>query len=197
VGRLAAIVIAGGEARRFGSDKLILRNEEGRTLIDVVVSGVAQYAEPVIVVGPKRAVSVPATWTRESPAGSGPGAALIAGLASLPENVTEVAVLAGDGPRGPSAIAPLLAALRDRDAAVATAIDANGREQPITAVYAVAPLRQAVAHYGDGAGMSIRQFLDDLRPLGVVGVPDEIGAADDVDRPDDAHRLGFRPDPSA
>ncbi len=212
MGSLAAIVIAGGEARRFGADKLALRDEEGRSLLEVTVAGVAQVADPVIVVGPERPgfrqLDDPGTpssvvqlaetdrggqaaivWTREDPPGGGPCAALIAGLARVPDEATHVAVLAGDAPAGGAAVTALRQVIDDAAAAVVT--DPSGREQPMTAVYAVTPLRAAVAAYGDGRDMSIRQVLDDLRPQTVVAIIDQWSASADIDLPDDAGRLGF------
>lgn len=189
MGALAAIVIAGGASSRFGSDKLDLRDEQGRTLLDATVSAAAAVANPVIVVGPERAVPVPVVWTREEPPGGGPCAALVAGVAALPGDVTHVGVLAGDAPKGADAVTSLLQVMDGAAAAVVT--DASGREQPMTAVYAVPPLRAALAAYGDAAHMSIRQVLDDLRPQTVVSIIDRWGAADDIDVPDDAPPLGF------
>lgn len=189
MGALAAIVIAGGDARRFGADKLALRDADGRSLLDVTTAGVAGIADPIVVVGPERPITTAVTWTREQPAGSGPCAALIAGLACLPDDVTHVAVLAGDAPAGGEAINALRLVIDDAAAAVVT--DAGGREQPMTAVYAVPALRAAVAAYGDGRDMSIRQVLDDLRPHTVVSIIDAWSASTDIDVPDDAGRLGF------
>jgi len=212
VGSLAAIVIAGGEARRFGADKLALRDVQGRSLLELTVAGVAAVADPVNVVGPERPDfrqlegvltppesaqlaktegGGPATvvWTREDPPGGGPCAALIAGLACLPHGVTHVAVLAGDAPAGGAAVEALRRVIDDAAAAVVT--DASGREQPMTAVYAVSPLRAVVTAYGDGRDMPIRQVLDDLRPQTVVAIIDQWSASADIDRPEDARRLGF------
>lgn len=189
MGSLAAIVIAGGEARRFGSDKLALRDEQGRGLLQLTVAGVAEVTDPVIVVGPERDLGREVMWTREDPPGGGPCAALIAGVACLPEDITHVAVLAGDAPDGGAAVAALRQVIDDAAAAVVT--DATGREQPMTAVYAVVPLRAALAAYGDGHDMSIRQVLNDLRPLTVVSIADRWSASTDIDRPEDAERLGF------
>ena len=209
MGALAAIVIAGGEARRFGSDKLALRDAQGRSLLEVTVAGVAEVADPVIVVGPERpgfrqldevvtppnvvqlAETVPASviWAREDPPGGGPCAALIAGLACVPDEATHVAVLAGDAPAGGEAVVALRQVIDDAAAAVVT--DASGREQPMTAVYAVPALRAAIATYGDGQDMSIRQLLDDLRPQTVVAIIDQWSASADIDLPEDAGRLGF------
>ena len=192
MGALAAIVIAGGASSRFGSDKLAARDAEGRSLLEVTVLAAAEVADPVIVVGPEVSLPVPVRWAREEPAGSGPCAALVAGLSCLPPEATHVAVLAGDAPRGADAV-PALRQVID-DAAAATVIDDHGREQPMTAVYAVGPLLDVTAAYGDGAGMPIRQALDDLRPRTVVALLDQWGASDDVDVPEDANRLGFRSD---
>ena len=166
-------------------------------------------ADPVIVVGPERpgfrhldGVLTPpksaqlaksnrgvVIWTREDPPGGGPCAALIAGLACLPHGVTHVAVLAGDAPAGGAAVAALRQVIDDAAAAVVT--DASGREQPMTAVYAVSPLRAVVTAYGEGRDMPIRQVLDDLRPQTVVAIIDQWSASADIDRPEDARRLGF------
>lgn len=189
MGALAAIVIAGGEARRFGSDKLALRDDQGRGLLELTVTGVADEADPVIVVGPERDFGREVIWTREEPPGGGPCAALIAGVACLPEGITHVAVLAGDAPAGGAAVSALRQVIDDAAAAVVT--DSAGREQPMTAVYAVGPLKAALATYGDGRDMSIRQVLDDLRTLTVVSIMDRWSASTDIDRPEDAERLGF------
>jgi len=189
VGSLAAIVIAGGEARRFGSDKLELRDADGRTLLAVTVDKVARIADPVIVVGPERAVGNAVIWAREDPPGGGPCAALIAGLACVPDDATHVAVLAGDAPAGGDAVAALRQVIDDAAAAVVT--DEAGREQPMTAVYAVPALKAAVAAYGEGRDLSIRQVLDDLRSQTVVAIMDRWAASADIDRPEDAGRLGF------
>ncbi|MEY3732729.1 MAG: putative molybdopterin-guanine dinucleotide biosynthesis protein [Actinomycetota bacterium] len=189
MGSLAAIVIAGGESRRFGSDKLALRDAEGRVLLDVMVEAVAAIADPVIVVGPERPLGSDVIWTREDPPGGGPCAALIAAIDCLPAEATHVAVLAGDAPAGGAAVEALRQVIDDAAAAVVT--DAGGREQPMTAVYAVQPLREALRAYGDGRDMSVRQVLDDLRPQTVVAIIDRWSASADIDVPEDASRLGF------
>lgn len=189
MGSVAAIVIAGGRSSRFGSDKLDLRDAHGRTLLEATVAAAMSVADPVVVVGPQRELSVPVTWVREVPPGGGPCAALITGLAALPVETRHVAVLAGDAPRGADAVPALLTVIDD--AAVATVTDRAGREQPITAVYAVEPLREVVAAYGSGDGMSVRQVLDDLRSRTVVSVMDAWGACDDIDVPEDASRMGY------
>ncbi|MGA1701459.1 MAG: molybdenum cofactor guanylyltransferase [Candidatus Nanopelagicales bacterium] len=189
MGSLAAIVIAGGEGRRFGADKLALRDAQGMGLLEATIASLGEVAEPIIVVGPERPVASDVIWAREDPPGGGPCAALIAGVAHVPEGVTHVAVLAGDAPTGGRAIPALRQVIDDAAAAVVT--DSSGREQPMTAVYAVRPLREALASYGDGRDMSVRQVLGDLRAQTVVTIIDQWGASADIDVPEDADRLGF------
>lgn len=189
MGPVAAVIIAGGASSRFGSDKLDLRNAAGLTLLDATVLAAAAVADPVIVVGPRRPLTAQVTWVREEPPGGGPCAALAAGVSVLPDDCAHVAVLAGDAPRGAEAVPALLMVIDD--AAAAVVVDSAGREQPITAVYAVPALRDVVSAYGNASGMSVRQVLDDLRPKTVVSIIDAWGACDDIDVAGDATRLGF------
>ncbi|MFZ8982129.1 MAG: molybdenum cofactor guanylyltransferase, partial [Candidatus Nanopelagicales bacterium] len=125
MGSLAAIVIAGGEGRRFGADKLALRDAQGMGLLEATIASLGEVAEPIIVVGPERPVARDVIWAREDPPGGGPCAALIAGVAHVPEGVTHVAVLAGDAPTGGRAIPALRQVIDDAAAAVVT--DSSGR----------------------------------------------------------------------
>jgi hypothetical protein len=61
----------------------------------------------------------------------------------------------------------------------------------MTAIYAVEPLRDVLAAYGTGRDMPIRQVLEDLRAQTVVSIIDQWSASADIDRPEDAGRLGF------
>jgi molybdopterin-guanine dinucleotide biosynthesis protein A len=92
-----AVILAGGRASRLsGLDKMSIE-VGGRSLLQRSVDAVAG-AEPVVVVGPCRAVVGEVVWTRERPPGAGPVAALAAGIAALPDlgDATELAVLAAD-----------------------------------------------------------------------------------------------------
>lgn len=195
MGALGAIVVAGGESRRFGEDKLALRHREGKTLLDLAVGGAAEHADLVIVVGPEREVEAEVLWIREDPPGGGPCAALAAGLTLLGDEFSHVAVLAGDAPGGGAAI-PALRQVID-DAAAAVVVDAFGREQPLTAVYAVGLLRETLAHHGDCRDLSMRSILDELRPWTIVTIVDRWSAAVDIDTRHDAESLGFGRDSSA
>lgn len=213
----AAVVLAGGRARRLsGVDKAGLR-VAGRTLLGHVLVATAD-AEPVVVVGPERPAAG-VVWTREDPPGGGPVAALAAGLAALPPNTglapdtalppnTGLAALPDDAAAGGGAAAGLVAvlavdqpgvtartvrrlrtALADRpDAAGALLVDDTGRRQWLAGVWRVAALRAALP--ADPAGGSLRAVLGGLPVVEVAALP---GEADDVDTPEDLRRWGSWP----
>jgi molybdenum cofactor guanylyltransferase len=153
---LIAVVLAGGQARRFGSDKLSATLGE-LTLLDHVLAGLPSGAE-VIVVGPERPVAAPTAhpvrFVREDPAGGGPAAALVAGLRAalaLAGPETSLAVLPGDAPFAGAGVAPLVAALGP-GVPIAVAVDADGREQPLQLGLTVDGARALVRAAGPEAG---------------------------------------------
>src|SRR3954462_6239516 len=92
--RYAGIVVAGGAARRLsGVDKPAL-SVGGKPLLARAIHALGG-AERGIVVGPRRP-GFDVVWTREPVPGTGPVAALAAGLAVVPGDVETVAVLAAD-----------------------------------------------------------------------------------------------------
>jgi molybdopterin-guanine dinucleotide biosynthesis protein A len=174
----AAVILAGGKASRLsGVDKVMLE-VGGRSLLGRALDAVTG-ADPVVVVGPRRELAVDVVWTREEPPGSGPMAALAAGIAVLPSRVKEVAVLAADLPNiGPSTVDRLRAAVGDRAGAVL--VDPGGRRQWLIGVWRVAALREVLP--ADPAGRSLHAVLGTL-PLAEVAAGPEESA--DVDTPDD------------
>ncbi|WP_428343049.1 molybdenum cofactor guanylyltransferase [Mycobacterium sp.] len=167
---LRAIVLAGGASRRMGLDKPE-QHVGGRRLLDVALAAVAA-ADTVVVVGPPRQVPKDVIVVCEQPPGSGPVAALAAGLAALPDGRADIAVLAADLPRiTPEAVTALTATRGD--APVAVAVDEGGEVQYLTAVWDSAALASALA----GTPRRVR----DLLPSDAVTVV--AGDVTDVDTP--------------
>jgi molybdopterin-guanine dinucleotide biosynthesis protein A len=183
------VVLAGGDSRRLGRDKLAVELA-GRPVLDHLLDGVRAVAAdvPVVAVGPSRPTGVPVTWVREQPAGGGPVAGLARALDVRPSDDALVAVLAGDQPFAGEGLAALLAACgpdgaSDPDVEGWLGVDADGREQPLLAVYRCGALRRAIGAWP--SGRSVRSVVRDLRVAG-VGVP--ALATLDVDTEDDVRR---------
>lgn len=97
MGTYAAVVLAGGAARRMGGlDKPALP-VGGRSMRDRVLAAVSD-ATPRVLVGAADAVPSGVRVVREDPPGGGPVAAAAAGLALLDADVSVVALLAADLP---------------------------------------------------------------------------------------------------
>ena len=90
-----AVVLCGGESRRFGSDKT-RADLDGVPVLDVLLSSLPPGWD-VLCVGPERPTSREAVrWTREDPPGGGPVAGLAAALTVVDSPVT--VLLGGDMP---------------------------------------------------------------------------------------------------
>jgi molybdopterin-guanine dinucleotide biosynthesis protein A len=159
----AAIVLAGGTARRMGgTDKLALRLG-GATILDRVLVAAGAVGEPVVVVGPARPSAVAGiVFAQEADPGGGPVPAVAAGLEVVGERDV-VLVLAGDLPLlTAEALGTLLDRLeRDRSAEASAAADEEGRPNPLLAAYRGRALRQAVRRLGEYAGMPASCLLPD------------------------------------
>ena len=139
--RATVLVLSGGGSRRMGADKTAA-GLGATTVLDHLLDALpADW--PVVVVGPERPTRRAVRWTRESPPGGGPVAAVAAGLALVDTEL--VLVLAGDMPFAADAAAALATNLR-RDATTdaAVAADTGGRSNPLLAAYRTAALRQAL-----------------------------------------------------
>ncbi|EGJ75967.1 putative molybdopterin-guanine dinucleotide biosynthesis protein [Streptomyces sp. Tu6071] len=194
-GAYDAVVLAGGGARRLGgADKPGLR-VGARTLLDRVLTA-CEGARTTVVVAVPRPVARPVVWAREDPPGGGPLAALDAGLRHV--TAARLCLLSADLPFLTSAALTRLHAALDaapeKDGALY--VDADGREQYLTAVYRTAPLREGLERLKDGpdstpgvlprgtggqvrtGGLSLRRLLG---PLDLVRVPDEERVSFDCD----------------
>lgn len=170
------LVLCGGTARRFGSDKLAA-HYAGTTVLDHLLDTLPA-TWPVVCVGPPRPTRRAVTWTREEPPGGGPLAGVAAGLTGV--GTAHVLVVAGDMPAAAAALPLLLAALADGpgvDAVVAT--DATGRPNPLLAAYRTDALRTTLPP--DPAGRPARTLL----AMSHRELPVDPAQAWDVDTPED------------
>ncbi|GGT25659.1 NTP transferase domain-containing protein [Streptomyces atratus] len=159
-----AIVLAGGAAKRLGgADKPGIR-VGGRALLDRVLVACAG-ASTTVVVGGRRPTVRAVTWTREEPQGSGPLAALDAGVRRTAADW--VLVLSADLPfLGESTVGALLAAAGEGRQEGALCTDQDGRDQPLVAVYRAEPLRRELAllatEHGSLSGLPLRLLTNEL-----------------------------------
>jgi molybdopterin-guanine dinucleotide biosynthesis protein A len=179
---VAAIVLAGGEARRFGSDKLTA-DVDGRALLEVALDGLPRDWG-VAVVGPLRPLARGVTFLLEDPPGGGPAAGLITGLIwALTTDVEAIITLPGDAPGGGRAAVLLRAELarQPRDAVVG--VDGSGREQVLQLALRPAAARLLVELAGPDRGhdQSVRRLVTSLTPARLT-LPDDLCA--DVDTVD-------------
>jgi molybdopterin-guanine dinucleotide biosynthesis protein A len=186
----AAIVLAGGQARRMGGVDKALIEVGGRTMLDRVLMAAAPHCDELVVVGPARQTSVPGTrFTMEDEPGGGPVPAVAAGLAEVPD-ATEVAVLAVDLPLlGTDHVRTLFTGLEDEGVIAVAAADHRGKANPLLAVYRAGPLRAAVADLGPGVPadrmIPLATVVVNLGEAGTLNVnqPDELERARRLTRP--------------
>jgi CTP:molybdopterin cytidylyltransferase MocA len=175
MGRIVAVVLAAGEATRFGAPKqrillpaVLDRLALARSAVDeIVVVGGAYELEPLPRASTVRIVMCP-DWAR------GPGASLRCGLASLDDDVEAAVVVLADGPElAPESVERVLATWRAQGGVVAASY---GRDRGH-------PLVIGREDWGDIPD-------DGLRDRAVRLVPcDDLGPPGDVDTPDDLNEL--------
>jgi molybdopterin-guanine dinucleotide biosynthesis protein A len=163
------VVLAGAGSRRLGGRDKALIDIGGATLIDRVVAAV-DHAGRTVIVGPRRPVEREVIWTQEQPEGSGPVAALIAGLGHTTRAV--VVVLAVDLPHVTTETVVALLAARDGYEA-AVLLDEDGHPQPLAGAYQAVPLRAALQR-----ALESGRMLDVLDHLDVAGLSDPTAAVD-------------------
>jgi molybdopterin-guanine dinucleotide biosynthesis protein A len=183
-----ALVLAGGGARRLsGADKPGL-DLAGSSLLEHVLSACAG-ASRVVVVGPRRRVAVDVHWTRESPPGAGPVAAVAAGL---PCTAAPLVVLLGADLPWIAPAMPLLRAAVADDLDAAVLVDESGRRNLLAAAWRRRALQDALSRVGEPAGAAMRALYADAR---IAEVPDAGGWGQDCDTWDDLARARERAQP--
>lgn len=179
---LAAVVLAGGGARRFGGDKLAAE-VDGRPLLEHALDGLPDEAV-VALVGPQRPVSRAVTTLAEDPPGGGPAAGLVAGLTwALGLDATAIVTLPGDAPAGGRAAVQLLAELDRAGADVVVGVDQTGRDQVLQLALRPVVARRLVELAGPDRGrdQSVRRLVAQLDPTRLV-LPAELSR--DIDTVD-------------
>ena len=177
---LAAVILAGGRARRLGgADKPGIVVGEQSLVAAVAAAAAGAGAGQLVLVGPPRpelaqllarepapAGAMPALtveFTRERPPGAGPVPALAAGLELV--RAPWVLLLAADLPFLRSWQLRDLTAAAAGPAGGAILTDEGGRVQWLTSCWRTAALRAAVADY---AGHSLGGLLGPLSPARVT-----------------------------
>lgn len=159
-----AIILAGGQSRRMGRNKALLRlTPDGPPLIEIVIAAARSVATAIVLStndpAPYAWLGLP-TMADRFP-GAGPLAGLEAGLSALPTDAAFL--LACDMP----AIVPeLLRLVRDRlgDADAVVPLNAVGQPEPLCALYRPACLPAIRARLAAG-DFAMRGWLADVRTI--------------------------------
>ncbi|WP_459547675.1 NTP transferase domain-containing protein [Nocardia sp. X0981] len=173
------IVLAGGRASRMGGvDKPGLL-VGGRSMLDIALAAVAGLGRTVVVGPPRPELGAHIRQTREPEPGSGPVAAIAAGLACLGTAAADhLVILAADLPFLTGEVIGELLGHRDEyDAVFAT--DESGRPQYLIGVWR----RRALADRLHGLRTVINQPMKALVPERTLTVT--VPGVDDCDTPDD------------
>lgn len=161
------MILAGAAARRLdGADKPAVQIA-GSTLLDRAIAA-AKHAERVVVVGPRRSTEREVEWAEEDPPGSGPVAAIAAGLPKI--RSAFCVVLAADLPAIAPAVPLLLTAAAKADVAVLTS---TGRRNNLAAVWRTDALRSAVERLDAAGGVANTAARELFTGLQVAEVSDE------------------------
>ncbi len=176
---VSVILLTGRSSRRMGSDKASLDFGNDTLLkfqLDQIPHGI-----PIVVVGETIEAGPELRFTREDPPGSGPVAAIAAGLELV--ITPEVLLLAVDAPFVlPQSLgldlAPHANALIPRDQ--------GGKAQYLAGLYRSDPLRLALEQLGSPEGKSMRELISNLPNAEYLEIsPKNSEYFIDLDTPDD------------
>jgi molybdenum cofactor cytidylyltransferase len=193
-GRIAGVVLAAGTSSRLGANKLLLRLDSEALVRRVVRHAAEAGLAPVIVVLGHEAERVAAALgglaveTIVNPAyHEGMHGSLRSGIGRVPGDCAAAVVLLGDMPLVTAAMIEALAE-RFRGGTEPLILSLYGEVQAPPTLYARS-LFPALAQAGTGGGREV--VLAHRGEAAEVHWPEALLA--DVDRPEDAARLGIRP----
>lgn len=156
---LAAVITAGGASRRFGSDKALARLG-GQTLLERVAASLENHAPRIMVAPPNKYALSGWRDVPDTRPGEGPLAGLEAGLNALGPN-TWAAFAAVDLPHLTPEFWQRLAQFRAPNARAVIGHSADGRKQPLAALYHVSSL-SVVTELLDRGERRMLALLDEL-----------------------------------
>ena len=162
----AAVVLAGGAARRFSAPDKPGHPVGGQPMIARVLDAVAG-ARPRVVVGPQRwALPPDIHWAWENPPGGGPLAATGAGIAAVVASADPpryTALLAADLPfLTPAAVQTLLHRAEEAAADGALYLDDAGHHQLLCGVWRTSAVVRRLTAIGGLTGVPMRALLAGL-----------------------------------
>jgi len=196
---VAGIILAAGEARRFGAQKL-LAPLGGRALVQHVIgaANASSLSDVVLVVGAdaERIARIAMGRTRvvrNPDYASGQASSLQVGLRALADEVDAAVVFLGDVPGVTSALVDTLIAHQRETGGTAVISRWHGRRTPPALLHRDL-WAAAFALEGD---VGMREVLAGRDDIAEVEVTPALGALDDVDTSDDHARLAKQRRPLA
>jgi len=189
--RVGGVILAAGEAKRFGAQKL-LAPIDGRALVEHVIEAAngSSLDDVVVVVGADadkvtRVAMGRARAIQNPDFATGQSSSLQAGLRALARDLDAAVVLLGDVPGVTPALIETLLARHRETGAPAVASRWNGSLSPPVLLHRDL-FGAAMALRGD---VGMREVLAGRSDLVLVDVTDDLGALGDVDTPEDHTRI--------
>ncbi len=190
--QIGGVILAAGQARRFGSQKL-LAPLDGRPLLQHVIDAAnASCLEEIVVVVGADAEAVAAgvqpgraRLVRNNDHATGMASSLQAGLRALDPRNHAALVLLGDMPHVTATlIGDLVARGKETRATAVISVWRGRRSPPIVLHKSLWPA--AFALHGD---VGMREILGPRADVLELAVTDDLGSLEDVDTPEDHRRL--------
>ena len=158
----SVVVLSGGSARRLGRDKAST-TINGISMIERVLRPISDDVEVIVVGEYSESITREVIITREDPAGTGPLAALAAGLTHVTND--KFLLLATDMPFVGDLGLELLKILDEASDGIdaIVPVDEQGKLQPLCAAYRSHSVRNAFARIGDATNGSMKRLVEELQ----------------------------------